>query len=100
MTDPETNRRFDRLETKIDKLTEVLSNIARVEEKLVGTDARLKRHEFRLDENEKKIEEVGEIALTNQNAAKLGSALLLPLARGSCPVLLQRLPLRYYMSGI
>lgn len=76
MTDPETNRRFDRLETKIDKLTEVLSNIARVEEKLVGTDARLKRHEFRLDENEKKIEEVGEIALTNQNAAKLGSALL------------------------
>ena len=41
MTDPETNRRFDRLEAKIDKLTEVLTHIARIEEKLVGTDARL-----------------------------------------------------------
>ena len=46
MTDPETNRRFDRLEVKIDKLTEVLTSVARVEEKLVGADARLKRHEF------------------------------------------------------
>ena len=42
MTDPETNRRFDRLELKIDKLTEVLTHVARVEEKLVGADARLK----------------------------------------------------------
>ena len=76
MTDPETNRRFDRLETKIDKLTEVLSNIARVEEKLIGTDARLKRHEFRLDENERKIEEVAETALSNQTAAKFGTGIL------------------------
>ena len=36
VTDPETNRRFDRLEVKIDKLTEVLTNVARVEEKLIG----------------------------------------------------------------
>ena len=35
MTDPETNRRFDRLEVKIDRLTEVLTSVARVEEKLV-----------------------------------------------------------------
>lgn len=76
MTDPETSRRFDRLEIKIDKLTEVLTNVARVEEKLIGTDARLKRHEFRLDENEKKIEETHEIALSNRNAAKVGTALL------------------------
>jgi len=76
MTDPETNRRFDRLEVKIDKLTEVLTNVARVEEKLVGADARLKRHEFRLDEGEKKLEEVAELAASNANTAKFGTALL------------------------
>lgn len=79
MTDPETSRRFDRLEVKIDKLTEVLTSVARVEEKLIGTDARLKRHEFRLDENEKKIEEVSETALTNQNTAKIGTAIIASL---------------------
>jgi len=79
MTDPETSRRFDRLEVKIDKLTEVLTNVARVEEKLIGTDARLKRHEYRLDENEKKIEEVAETALTNQTTAKIGTAIIASL---------------------
>ena len=79
MTDPETSRRFDRLEVKIDKLTEVLTSVARVEEKLIGTDARLKRHEFRLDENEKRIEEVSETALTNQNTAKIGTAIIASL---------------------
>ena len=79
MTDPETSRRFDRLEVKIDKLTEVLTNVARVEEKLIGTDARLKRHEYRLDENEKKIEEIAETALTNQTTAKIGTAIIASL---------------------
>jgi len=76
VTDPDTNRRFDRLEAKIDRLTEVLSNLARIEEKLIGIDGRLKRHEFRLDENEKKIEEVSETAAANQTAAKIGTAAL------------------------
>ena len=76
MTDPETNRRFDRLEVKIDKLTEVLTNVARVEEKLVGTDARLKRHEYRLDENERKVDEVAEATKTNSFVAKVGTTLV------------------------
>jgi tetrahydromethanopterin S-methyltransferase subunit G len=75
MTDPETNRRFDRLEVKIDKLTEVLTNVARVEEKLIGTDARLKRHEYRLDENEKKIEEVEGEVRTNSQVVKVGQGI-------------------------
>jgi len=76
MTDPETNRRFDRLELKIDKLTEVLTHIARIEEKLVGADARLKRHEFRLDEGEKKLEEVAEQVATNSQVVKVGQGLV------------------------
>ena len=75
MTDPETNRRFDRLEIKIDKLTEVLTNVARVEEKLIGTDARLKRHEHRLDENEKKLEEVEDQVRTNSQVVKVGQGI-------------------------
>jgi uncharacterized coiled-coil protein SlyX len=76
MTDPETNRRFDRLEAKIDKLTEVLTNVARVEEKLIGTDARLKRHEFRLDEGERKLDEVAEQVATNSQVVKVGQGLV------------------------
>jgi predicted nucleic acid-binding Zn-ribbon protein len=76
MTDPETNRRFDRLESKIDKLTEVLTNIARMEEKLIGVDGRLKRHEFRLDEYEKSLEEIAESTNANTSTAKFGTALL------------------------
>ena len=76
MTDPETNRRFDRLEMKIDKLTEVLTSVARVEERLTGVDQRLKRHEFRLDDNERQIEAVTEVAASNANAAKTVTYLL------------------------
>ena len=75
MTDPETNRRFDRLEVKIDKLTEVLTNVDRVEEKLIGTDARLKRHEHRLDENEKKIEDVEGQVRTNSQVVRVGQGI-------------------------
>ena len=76
MNDSETSRRFDRLEIKIDKLTEVLTNIARMEEKLIGVDGRLKRHEFRLDEYEKSLEELAESTAANTNTAKFGAALL------------------------
>jgi chromosome segregation ATPase len=75
MNDQEHARRFDRLETKIDKLTEVLTNVARVEEKLVGADARLKRHEFRLDENERKIDEIEDNVASNSQLVKIGQAL-------------------------
>jgi len=76
MEDNQVERRFDRLEGKIDRLTEVLASVARVEERLIGNDARLKRHEFRLDENERKIEEIGDMASTNQFVAKIGTGIV------------------------
>jgi|TARA_R110000796_G_scaffold40008_1_gene99304 uncharacterized coiled-coil protein SlyX len=82
MTDPETNRRFDRLEVKIDKLTDVLTSVARVEEKMVGADARLKRHEFRLDEGEKKLEEIAEQVATNSQVVKVGQGLVASIWAG------------------
>lgn len=76
MSDPEINRRFDRLEVKIDRLTEVLTSIAVVEEQINGQNARLKRHEFRLDENEKKIEDVAETLATNSQVLKVGQGIV------------------------
>ena len=59
MSDNDIGRRFDRLEDKNN-----------------GQNARLKRHEFRLDENEKKIEEVSETLATNSQVIKVGQAIV------------------------
>ena len=67
---------------KIDKLVDVIASMARVEEKIVGQDARLKRHEFRLDENERKIEEVGEATQTNSFIARVGTTLVATIGAG------------------
>ena len=72
----EVSRRLERVENKIDRLTEVLTAIARVEEQINGQNARLKRHEFRLDENENKIEEIVENVSTNSQVLKVGQALI------------------------
>ena len=53
-----------------------MTDVARVEERLVGVNSRLKRHELRLDENEKKIEEVAEQVALNSSVAKVGSAIV------------------------
>jgi|TARA_R110000744_G_C19208091_1_gene545753 hypothetical protein len=76
VNDQESSRRFDRIETKIDKLTDILASVARVEEKLVGADARLKRHEFRLDESERKVEDLTEAVASNSQVAKVGQGLV------------------------
>ena len=70
MSDLQVTGRLDRLETKIDNIHEVLTSLARVEEQINGQNARLKRHEWRLDENEKKIEETAEIVAQNASTAK------------------------------
>tara|TARA_S200000501_G_C20861758_1_gene760132 strand:- start:1586 stop:1864 length:279 start_codon:yes stop_codon:yes gene_type:complete len=72
----DVSRRLERVENKIDRLTEVLTAIARIEEQINGQNARLKRHEFRLDENEDKIEEIGENVSTNSQVLKVGQALI------------------------
>lgn len=79
MNDDQVGRRFDRLEVKIDKLTEVMTDVARVEEKLVGQQARLKRHEYRIDENEKKLESITDEVRSNTTTTKIGSGVIASL---------------------
>jgi len=72
----EISRRLGRVEEKIDRQTEILTSLARVEEQINGQNARLKRHEFRLDENERKVEEMAETQATNSHVIKVGQGIV------------------------
>lgn len=50
--------RLNRIEAKLDKLTEAMSMIARVDEKLVAGAARIDRLEYRLDEQESELDKL------------------------------------------
>lgn len=82
MSDQQMANRLDRLETKIDSIHEVLTCLARVEEQINGQNARLKRHEWRLDENEKKIEETAEQVAKNASTAKTAEKIFFSIWAG------------------
>jgi len=64
------NARFDRLETKIDKLTEAVTAVVRVEEKLLANDKRVDRLEYRADIIEANVDEIDKLARDNSGVAK------------------------------
>jgi predicted RNase H-like nuclease (RuvC/YqgF family) len=67
--------RFDRLEKKIDKLTDAVTKIVRVEEKLVAHDQRVDRLEKRVDKHDEAITALAEIARENKGVAKFADKL-------------------------
>lgn len=69
MTDVNT-KRLDRIEAKLDKLTEVVATIARLDERIVTLYNRIERHEFRLDDQEKKTEDLTEAVTNNSTQIK------------------------------
>lgn len=62
--------RFDRLEQKIDKLTDAVTAIARVEEKILASNMRLDRAEYRLDINESELDELAKEVRDNSGVVK------------------------------
>ena len=62
--------RFDRLEQKIDKLTDAVTKIVRVEEQLISNDKRVERLEVRTDQIEKDLNGIGQLARKNDTVAK------------------------------
>jgi len=46
------DKRFDRLEAKLDEVTKTLSDLKAIEERLISSHKRLDRHELRLDQLE------------------------------------------------
>jgi len=62
--------RLDRIEQKLDKLTEAVSQIARVEEQLLSAFKRMDRHEKRLDDQEDDIRELENTVVVNSSSVK------------------------------
>ena len=46
-------KRFDRIEAKLDQVVDTLAELARIDERLNSSHKRLDRHEVRLDHNDK-----------------------------------------------
>jgi len=63
--------RLNRIETKLDKLAEAMSMIARVDEKLVAGSARIDRLEYRLDEQENDIDTLKSVVGYNSQSVKV-----------------------------
>ena len=54
--------RFDRLEQKIDKLTDAVTKIVRVEEQLISNNKRVDRLEVRVDDLEDDVRETNGVS--------------------------------------
>ena len=67
----DTDVRLNRIETKLDKLAEAMTMIARVDEKLTAGAARIDRLEFRLDEYEGDLDNVKGIVDYNSQSVKI-----------------------------
>lgn len=76
------DQRFDRLEQKIDKLTDAVTKIVRVEEQLISNNKRVDRLEVRVDKNENDIDNVAKIVRDNAGVAKFGERMFWIVATG------------------
>lgn len=63
--------RLNRIESKLDKLTEAMTMIARVDEKLTAVNARTDRLEFRLDEYEADLDKIKGTVGYNEQSVKI-----------------------------
>jgi len=75
--------RFDRLEQKIDKLTDAVTKIVRVEEQLISNNRRLDHVEERVTKNESDINNVANIARSNAQVTKFADKLFWLVVAGA-----------------
>lgn len=67
--------RFDRLEQKIDKLTDAVTKIVRVEEQMASNNRRLDAIETRMNKHSEDINNIAELARKNERTAKAADKL-------------------------
>lgn len=67
--------RLERIEIKVDKLTSVISDIVRVEERMAASGERIDRLEYRMDIYEEDIGELKETVQTYAASVKTGERL-------------------------
>lgn len=69
---PDTQEaRLQRIENKLDKLSEAFTILARVEEKIMSSNVRIDRLEYRADEQEKDTDKIKSIVGYNQNTVRI-----------------------------
>ena len=74
--------RFNRLEVKIDKLTEAVTSIARVEEKIFASNHRIENLEVRVSKTEDDLDKIADLARANGGAARFAEKLFWIVAGG------------------
>ena len=67
--------RFDRIEGKLDKLVEIVTSLARVEEQLVAQNRRVDHIESKVDSIERDVDNIAELARANNFAVKFADKL-------------------------
>ena len=70
MTDQSQEARLQRIENKLDKLSEAFTILARVEEKIMSSNTRIDRLEFRADESERDVDKIKGIVGYNQQTVR------------------------------
>jgi TolA-binding protein len=78
----DTESRFDRLEGKIDKLTDAVTKIVRVEEQLISNNRRLDKLEELAAKLEHDINNVANIARANSSVTKFADKLFWLIVAG------------------
>ena len=74
--------RLNRIETKLDKLTDIVASIARVEEKMVANNRRVENLEHRVEVTEEEVDELKETVRDNQGVAKFADKLFWVIVGG------------------
>jgi tetrahydromethanopterin S-methyltransferase subunit G len=69
-------QRLDRIESKLDKVSEAITNIVRLEEKVVAGTDRIDRLEFRMDHLEATVDNVKMVAQRNDGFVKNSERLM------------------------
>jgi len=62
--------RLERIEEKLDKLSDTVADLARIEERMLSVFKRLDRHEKRLDDQEDDIKEINNDVILNSKSVK------------------------------
>ena len=66
------DKSHDNLNAKMDKISEAISSMARIEERQVAATGRIDRLEFRADEQEKDLDTLKLEHITNKNSIRAG----------------------------
>jgi ABC-type transporter Mla subunit MlaD len=64
----EISRRFDKIEDKLDQLSEAMVTLARNEEKIIAIQSQVEHHSARLNRHSEKLDHVAEDTASNKRA--------------------------------